>query len=158
MGELSGWHNDERGGDWLNVALALMPARFFGVRRLVYPGRRRAAAFPLSPSTDPVSTRATRTCRTEARCVGRRISTVPPPTIRTAQRFSDTRSLISDNARAASHRHCLSALNNRTSLLQYFFMSTPESNVTHIARRLLSAKAEQFTESVIREMTRLAMK
>jgi aminotransferase len=37
-------------------------------------------------------------------------------------------------------------------------MSTPESNVTHIARRLLSAKAEQFTESVIREMTRLAMK
>jgi len=36
-------------------------------------------------------------------------------------------------------------------------MSTPESNVTHIARRL-SAKAEQFTESVIREMTRLAMK
>jgi aspartate/methionine/tyrosine aminotransferase len=37
-------------------------------------------------------------------------------------------------------------------------MSTPESNVTHIARRMLSAKAEQFTESVIREMTRLAMK
>jgi aminotransferase len=37
-------------------------------------------------------------------------------------------------------------------------MSAPESNVTHIARRLLSAKAEQFTESVIREMTRLAMK
>ena len=37
-------------------------------------------------------------------------------------------------------------------------MSTPESNVTHIARRLLSAKAEQFTESVIREMTRLALK
>jgi len=36
-------------------------------------------------------------------------------------------------------------------------MSTPESNVTHIARGL-SAKAEQFTESVIREMTRLAMK
>jgi aminotransferase len=37
-------------------------------------------------------------------------------------------------------------------------MSTPETNITHIARRLLSAKAEQFTESVIREMTRLAMK
>ena len=37
-------------------------------------------------------------------------------------------------------------------------MSTPETNVTHIARRLLSAKAEQFTESVIREMTRLAMR
>jgi aspartate/methionine/tyrosine aminotransferase len=37
-------------------------------------------------------------------------------------------------------------------------MSTPESNMTQIARRMLSAKAEQFTESVIREMTRLAMK
>jgi aminotransferase len=37
-------------------------------------------------------------------------------------------------------------------------MSTPETNMTHIARRMLSAKAEQFTESVIREMTRLAMK
>ena len=37
-------------------------------------------------------------------------------------------------------------------------MPTPESNVTHVARRLLSGKAEQFTESVIREMTRLAMK
>src|SRR5271169_5706676 len=37
-------------------------------------------------------------------------------------------------------------------------MSTPETNVTHIARRMLSVKAEQFTESVIREMTRLAMK
>jgi len=36
-------------------------------------------------------------------------------------------------------------------------MSTPEANMTHIARRMLSAKAEQFTESVIREMTRLAM-
>ncbi len=36
-------------------------------------------------------------------------------------------------------------------------MSTPEPNMTHIARRMLSAKAEQFTESVIREMTRLAM-
>jgi aspartate/methionine/tyrosine aminotransferase len=37
-------------------------------------------------------------------------------------------------------------------------MSTPETNMTQIARRMLSAKAEQFTESVIREMTRLAMK
>src|SRR5580692_7411982 len=37
-------------------------------------------------------------------------------------------------------------------------MSTPETNITHIARRMLSAKAEQFTESVIREMTRLALK
>ena len=36
-------------------------------------------------------------------------------------------------------------------------MSTPETNLTHIARRMLSAKAEQFTESVIREMTRLAL-
>ncbi|MGB8325256.1 MAG: aminotransferase class I/II-fold pyridoxal phosphate-dependent enzyme [Candidatus Acidiferrum sp.] len=37
-------------------------------------------------------------------------------------------------------------------------MSTPETNITHLARRMLSAKAEQFTESVIREMTRLALK
>ncbi len=37
-------------------------------------------------------------------------------------------------------------------------MSTPENNATQVARRMLSAKAEQFTESVIREMTRLAMK
>jgi aspartate/methionine/tyrosine aminotransferase len=37
-------------------------------------------------------------------------------------------------------------------------MSTPDSNMTQIARRMLSAKAEQFTESVIREMTRLALK
>ena len=37
-------------------------------------------------------------------------------------------------------------------------MSTSETNVTRITPRLLSAKAEQFTESVIREMTRLAMK
>jgi aminotransferase len=37
-------------------------------------------------------------------------------------------------------------------------MSSPETNMTHIARRMLSAKAEQFTESVIREMTRLALK
>lgn len=37
-------------------------------------------------------------------------------------------------------------------------MSTPESKMSQIARRMISAKAEQFTESVIREMTRLAMK
>src|SRR5574337_1780377 len=37
-------------------------------------------------------------------------------------------------------------------------MSTPESRMSQIARRMISAKAEQFTESVIREMTRLAMK
>jgi aminotransferase len=37
-------------------------------------------------------------------------------------------------------------------------MSTPETNMSQIARRMISAKAEQFTESVIREMTRLAMK
>ncbi len=37
-------------------------------------------------------------------------------------------------------------------------MSTPESNISKIARRMLSVKAEQFTESVIREMTRLAIK
>jgi aspartate/methionine/tyrosine aminotransferase len=37
-------------------------------------------------------------------------------------------------------------------------MSAPETNVPQIARRMLSAKAEQFTESVIREMTRLALK
>jgi aspartate/methionine/tyrosine aminotransferase len=37
-------------------------------------------------------------------------------------------------------------------------MSTPETNISQIARRMLSAKAEQFTESVIREMTRLALK
>ncbi len=34
----------------------------------------------------------------------------------------------------------------------------PETNMTQIARRMLSAKAEQFTESVIREMTRLALR
>src|SRR3982075_3459014 len=33
-----------------------------------------------------------------------------------------------------------------------------ESTMTQLARRMLSAKAEQFTESVIREMTRLALK
>jgi len=37
-------------------------------------------------------------------------------------------------------------------------MTAPESSMAHIARRMLSAKAEQFTESVIREMTRLALK
>ena len=37
-------------------------------------------------------------------------------------------------------------------------MSAPETNPAQKARRMLSAKAEQFTESVIREMTRLALK
>jgi aspartate/methionine/tyrosine aminotransferase len=37
-------------------------------------------------------------------------------------------------------------------------MSTPESKMAGISRRMISEKAEQFTESVIREMTRLAMK
>src|SRR6202047_3008795 len=37
-------------------------------------------------------------------------------------------------------------------------MTAPESSMAQIARRMLSAKAEQFTESVIREMTRLALK
>ena len=37
-------------------------------------------------------------------------------------------------------------------------MTSSESTMDQIARRMLSAKAEQFTESVIREMTRLAMK
>src|SRR5271165_5959061 len=37
-------------------------------------------------------------------------------------------------------------------------MTTPETTMAHIGRRMLSAKAEQFTESVIREMTRLALK
>ncbi|HMH80779.1 MAG TPA: aminotransferase class I/II-fold pyridoxal phosphate-dependent enzyme [Candidatus Acidoferrum sp.] len=37
-------------------------------------------------------------------------------------------------------------------------MSSPESKMAQISRRMISAKAEQFTESVIREMTRLAMK
>jgi len=37
-------------------------------------------------------------------------------------------------------------------------MPSPQTNMSHIARRMLSAKAEQFTESVIREMTRLALK
>jgi len=37
-------------------------------------------------------------------------------------------------------------------------MSSPEPTMAQISRRMLSAKAEQFTESVIREMTRLALK
>jgi len=37
-------------------------------------------------------------------------------------------------------------------------MSTPEAKMAGITRRMISAKAEQFTESVIREMTRLALK
>src|SRR5260370_16656026 len=37
-------------------------------------------------------------------------------------------------------------------------MPAPKTNMPHLARRMISAKAEQFTESVIREMTRLAMK
>jgi aspartate/methionine/tyrosine aminotransferase len=37
-------------------------------------------------------------------------------------------------------------------------MTSPESGMAQVARRMLSAKAEQFTESVIREMTRLALK
>src|SRR5208283_1050297 len=49
------------------------------------------------------------------------------------------------------------ALPPASPLLQSIPMSTPETNMTHIARRMLSAKAEQFTESVIREMTRLAL-
>lgn len=37
-------------------------------------------------------------------------------------------------------------------------MNPSETGMAQAARRMLSAKAEQFTESVIREMTRLAMK
>jgi aspartate/methionine/tyrosine aminotransferase len=37
-------------------------------------------------------------------------------------------------------------------------MTTPETSMAQLGRRMLSAKAEQFTESVIREMTRLALK
>ena len=37
-------------------------------------------------------------------------------------------------------------------------MTPTEAGMAQAARRMLSAKAEQFTESVIREMTRLAMK
>ena len=36
-------------------------------------------------------------------------------------------------------------------------MTTPETTMAQIGRRMLSAKAEQFTESVIREMTRLRL-
>src|SRR6267143_1375724 len=36
-------------------------------------------------------------------------------------------------------------------------MSSPDPTMAQISRRMLSAKAEQFTESVIREMTRLAI-
>ena len=87
--------------------------------------------------------------------MGRRISIHPPQVPLNRLLIPDPRSLISLSSLGSIS---LSALNNPTSLLQYFSMSTPETNVTHIARRLLSAKAEQFTESVIREMTRLAMK
>src|SRR5215831_2314904 len=37
-------------------------------------------------------------------------------------------------------------------------MTPSESALAQAARRMLSTKAEQFTESVIREMTRLALK
>src|SRR5260370_17393155 len=37
-------------------------------------------------------------------------------------------------------------------------MPAPDLPMAKISRRMLSAKAEQFTESVIREMTRLALK
>src|SRR5262250_3226864 len=37
-------------------------------------------------------------------------------------------------------------------------MTAPDSTIAQISRRMLSAKAEQFTESVIREMTGLALK
>ncbi len=37
-------------------------------------------------------------------------------------------------------------------------MTAPDFSMAQISRRMLSAKAEQFTESVIREMTRLALK
>ena len=37
-------------------------------------------------------------------------------------------------------------------------MSSSETKMSQVARRMISAKAEQFTESVIREMTRLSMK
>src|SRR5260370_33802778 len=37
-------------------------------------------------------------------------------------------------------------------------MTAPDLSMEQISRRMLSAKAEQFTESVIREMTRLALK
>src|SRR5713226_2858163 len=44
------------------------------------------------------------------------------------------------------------------SIRQEGAMTAPDSTIAQISRRMLSAKAEQFTESVIREMTRLAMK
>ena len=37
-------------------------------------------------------------------------------------------------------------------------MSSPEAKMAEISRRMISGKAEKFTESVIREMTRLALK
>src|SRR2546429_5490569 len=37
-------------------------------------------------------------------------------------------------------------------------MTAPDLSMAQISRRMLSARAEQFTESVIREMTRLALK
>ena len=37
-------------------------------------------------------------------------------------------------------------------------MTASDFSMAKISRRMLSAKAEQFTESVIREMTRLALK
>src|SRR5947207_2898978 len=37
-------------------------------------------------------------------------------------------------------------------------MTAPDLSMAQISRRMLSAKAEQFTESVIREMTREALK
>src|SRR5712664_3556343 len=37
-------------------------------------------------------------------------------------------------------------------------MTAPDLSMARISRRMISAKAEQFTESVIREMTRLALK
>src|SRR5260370_14219396 len=36
-------------------------------------------------------------------------------------------------------------------------MTAPDLSMAQISRRMLSAKAEQFTESVIREMTSLAL-
>jgi aminotransferase len=43
-------------------------------------------------------------------------------------------------------------------LLQNINMALTDASITQAATRMLSAKAEQFTESVIREMTRLAQK
>src|SRR6266567_32900 len=44
------------------------------------------------------------------------------------------------------------------SIRQEGVMTAPDLSMAQISRRMLSAKAEQFTESVIREMTRLALK